>query len=73
MKRDAEAKKYRERRILCSRHRNEHVSELAHICHRIEKLVITMEKNLIDISESFQFGNDQSDLFHSTTSQLVVH
>ena len=53
MKRDAEANKCRERRILSSRHRNEHVSELAHICHSIEKLVITMEKNLIDIWKIF--------------------
>ena len=53
MKRVAEANKHRERRILSSRHRNGHVSELAHICHSIEKLVITMEKNLIDIRKIF--------------------
>ena len=49
MKHETEANQHRERRILSSRGRNEHVSELAHICHSIEKLVIMMEKNLIDI------------------------
>ena len=53
MKRDAEANKHRERRISCSRRRNEHITELAHICHSIEKLVIMMEKNLIDIQKVF--------------------
>ena len=53
MKRVAEANKRREKRILSSRRRNEHVSELAHICHSIEKLVLTMENNLIDIRKVF--------------------
>ena len=53
MKCDAEANKCRERRISCSRHRNEHIAELAIICHSIEKLVIMMEKNLIDIQKVF--------------------
>ena len=53
MKREAEVNKRRERRILSSRCRNEHISELAHICHSIEKLVVTMEKNLIDIRKVF--------------------
>ena len=53
MKHVAEANKCRERRILSSRCRNEHASELAHICHSIEKLVITMEKNFIDIQKVF--------------------
>ena len=49
MKHEAEVNKHRERRILSSRRRNEDISELAHICHSIEKLVVMMEKNLIDI------------------------
>ena len=53
MKHEAEANKCRERRILSSGHRNEYISELAHICHSIEKLVIMMEKNLIDIWKVF--------------------
>ena len=72
MKRDAEANKCRERRISCSRRRNEHIAELAHICHSIEKLVVTMEKNLIDIRKVFNLEMI-SHIFHSTTSQLVVH
>ena len=82
MKRDAEVNKHRERRISCSRHRNEHTDELAHICHSIEKLVIMMEKNLIDIQKvlnlemikaTFSILQHLNLLFSEHCSEYTIH
>ena len=82
MKCDAEANKHRERRISCSRCRNEHIDELAHICHSIEKLVITMEKNLIDIRKvlnlemikvTFSILQHLNLLFNEHCSEYTIH